>query len=121
MVWRGLTGGLLDLSVGGAHSAEGKNILEFVGDIELRSGLSQARRHLFKVCEERVHPGRDEKVLTSWNGLVLAAFAEAACALDRDAFRQAATCLSRWRLWARLARSTLPFCSFKIEAWLMIA
>jgi uncharacterized protein YyaL (SSP411 family) len=30
-----------------------------------------------------VHPSRDEKVLTSWNGLMLAAFAEAARALDR--------------------------------------
>jgi uncharacterized protein YyaL (SSP411 family) len=63
---------------------EGKNILEFVANIDQRPVLADARRKLFKAREERVHPGRDEKVLTSWNGLMLAAFAEAARALDRD-------------------------------------
>ena len=63
---------------------EGKNILEFVGDMDQRPALAKARRKLFEACEERVDPGRDEKTLTSWNGLMLAAFAEAARALDRD-------------------------------------
>jgi uncharacterized protein YyaL (SSP411 family) len=63
---------------------EGKNILEFVGDLEQRPALAEARRKLFGAREQRVHPGRDEKVLTSWNGLMLAAFAEAARTLDRD-------------------------------------
>ncbi len=61
---------------------EGKNILEFVGDIEQRTALAEARRKLFEAREQRVHPGRDEKVLTSWNGLMLAAFAEAARAFS---------------------------------------
>src|SRR5437660_9635689 len=38
---------------------------------------------LFKVREHRVKPGRDEKILTSWNGLMLRSFAEAARYLDR--------------------------------------
>jgi len=63
---------------------EGKNILELVGSLEEREALTEARRKLFEAREERVHPGRDDKVLTSWNGLMLAAFAEAARALDRD-------------------------------------
>jgi uncharacterized protein YyaL (SSP411 family) len=63
---------------------EGKNILEFVGDMNKRPALTEARRALFEAREKRVHPGRDEKVLTSWNGLMLAAFAEAARVLDRD-------------------------------------
>jgi hypothetical protein len=55
--------------------------------------LADARRKLFEAREKRVHPGRDDvqlalapiaKVLTSWNGLMLAAFAEAARALKRD-------------------------------------
>jgi uncharacterized protein YyaL (SSP411 family) len=37
-----------------------------------------------------VRPGRDEKVLTSWNGLMLAAFAEAARILERDDYRHVA-------------------------------
>jgi uncharacterized protein YyaL (SSP411 family) len=59
---------------------EGKNILEFVGDLDQRPALAEARRKLFAAREKRVRPGRDEKVLTSWNGLMLAAFAEAAAA-----------------------------------------
>jgi uncharacterized protein YyaL (SSP411 family) len=71
-------------STGSAHGFEGKNILEFVGSVEERQALAGARRKLFEVRAERVHPGRDDKVLTSWNGLILAAFAEAARALDRE-------------------------------------
>jgi uncharacterized protein YyaL (SSP411 family) len=63
---------------------EGKNILEFVGNLDQHPALAEARRKLFEAREKRVHPGRDEKVLTSWNGLMLAAFAEAARVLDRD-------------------------------------
>jgi len=69
---------------------EGKNILEFVGDMDQRIALAQARRKLFEAREKRVHPGRDDKVLTSWNGLMLASFAEAARALDREDYRQVA-------------------------------
>jgi hypothetical protein len=57
---------------------EGRNILEFVGDMEQRPALVEARRRLFEARKRRVHPGRDEKVLTSWNRLMLAAFAKAA-------------------------------------------
>jgi uncharacterized protein YyaL (SSP411 family) len=66
---------------------EGKNILEFVGDLDQCPALASARQRLFQVREERIHPGRDEKVLTSWNGLMLAAFAEAARTFMRDDYR----------------------------------
>jgi uncharacterized protein YyaL (SSP411 family) len=69
---------------------ESKNILEFVGDMDQHPALVEARRKLFEAREQRVHPGRDEKVLTSWNGLVLATFAEAARTLDRDDYREVA-------------------------------
>jgi uncharacterized protein YyaL (SSP411 family) len=69
---------------------EGKNILEFVGDVEQRPALAGARRRLFEAREKRMHPGRDEKVLTSWNGLMLAASAEAARTLNRDDYSQVA-------------------------------
>jgi uncharacterized protein YyaL (SSP411 family) len=69
---------------------EGKNILEFVDGIEQRPTLAEDRQRLYDIREERIHPGRDEKVLTSWNGLLLAAFAEAARGLDRDDYREVA-------------------------------
>ncbi|MBU1661266.1 MAG: thioredoxin domain-containing protein, partial [Chloroflexi bacterium] len=69
---------------------EGQNILEFVGQIDQRAEFAEARRKLLAARERRVHPGRDEKIITSWNGLMLAAFAEAARALKRDEYRLAA-------------------------------
>ncbi len=77
-------------SAGSAHAFEGKNILEFVGDLEQRPALAEARQKLFETREKRVHPGRDEKVLTSWNGLMLAAFAEVARTLDRLDYQEVA-------------------------------
>ncbi|MGD8904965.1 MAG: hypothetical protein PVI67_15485 [Anaerolineae bacterium] len=69
---------------------EGRNILEFVGDMEQRPTLVEARRRLFEARKRRVHPSRDEKVLTSWNGLMLAAFAEAARTLNREDYQEVA-------------------------------
>ena len=67
-----------------AGNFEGKNILTFNGTTEEREAITGARRLLFEARERRVRPGRDEKVLTSWNGLMLAAFAEAARVLGRE-------------------------------------
>jgi uncharacterized protein YyaL (SSP411 family) len=57
---------------------------------ELRAAVERIRPALFALRERRVKPGRDEKVLTSWNGLMLRAFAEAANALGEPRFREAA-------------------------------
>ncbi len=43
----------------------------------MTSLIAEAKQKLFTVREGRVKPGRDDKVLTSWNGLMLSAFAEA--------------------------------------------
>ncbi|MBC7237118.1 MAG: thioredoxin domain-containing protein [Chloroflexi bacterium] len=69
---------------------EGRNILALVGSLEERDALAKARRKLFEERERRVHPRRDEKVLTSWNGLMLAALAEAGRVLHRDDYVRAA-------------------------------
>jgi uncharacterized protein len=53
-------------------------------DVEAR--LSLARSALFARRETRVRPGRDDKVLTSWNALMIAALARASRALDETAF-----------------------------------
>ncbi|MDH3514293.1 MAG: thioredoxin domain-containing protein, partial [Gammaproteobacteria bacterium] len=48
--------------------------------------LEAAREKLFAARERRVRPGRDEKILTSWNGLMIQAMAHAGRVLDRDDF-----------------------------------
>jgi len=57
---------------------------------ELHARLTRVRARLYEVREQRVHPGRDDKVVTSWNALMLGAFAEAGAALDRSDYVQAA-------------------------------
>ena len=81
---------------------EGKNILHVEQEAEtvaeqndvsletLQSALKRSREMLFKVREQRVKPGRDEKILTSWNGLMLRSFAEAARYLSRPDYLQVA-------------------------------
>jgi len=63
-----------------------------------RAALAEARRALSEARKQRVHPGRDEKVLTSWNGLMLAAFAEAARTLHRPDYEDVAERNARFLL-----------------------
>jgi uncharacterized protein len=72
------------------HLPPGQNILSIVTapqqvahqngllPAELENILREARGKLLEARETRLKPGRDEKVLAAWNGLMLAAFAEAA-------------------------------------------
>lgn len=46
----------------------------------------RGKAKLFAIREQRVHPGRDDKVLTNWNGLMLAAVADAGRVLQRADF-----------------------------------
>jgi uncharacterized protein YyaL (SSP411 family) len=90
-----------DVTPGG--NFEGKNILHIVKAVETVAHeaqisaeealnvLHRSRKILFDEREKRVKPGRDEKILTSWNGLMLRSFAEAARYLDRSDYLQAAT------------------------------
>ncbi|MFQ5614588.1 MAG: thioredoxin domain-containing protein [Anaerolineae bacterium] len=92
--------GFYDVAPGG--NFEGKSILniprepeQFAQELgldlpELQAQLGRNRQALYAVREERVKPGLDDKVLTAWNGLMLAAFAEAARVLKRDDYRQIA-------------------------------
>jgi uncharacterized protein len=81
---------------------EGKNILHVERTVEevarqsgvsvedLQEALARSRHKLFEVRERRIKPARDEKVLTAWNGLMLASFAEAAMILERNDYREVA-------------------------------
>jgi uncharacterized protein YyaL (SSP411 family) len=52
--------------------------------------IEGGKKVLRQVRQERVHPLRDDKVLSSWNGLMLSSFAEAGVALGRSDYLQAA-------------------------------
>ena len=57
---------------------------------EARELLANARQALFRIREERIKPGRDEKILVSWNALVIKGMAVAGRRLQREAFVQSA-------------------------------
>jgi len=81
---------------------EGKNILFVrtdpafaarragVDEETLNAVLVRARRILYDARAKRVWPGRDEKILASWNGLMLRGVATAARVFDRKDFRELA-------------------------------
>ena len=58
----------------------------------------ETRTRLFAIREERPKPLRDDKVIASWNGLALAALAEAARRLERDDLLAAAVALGDFLL-----------------------
>ena len=64
---------------------EGKNILwrPRRGDLIRPPEVEEARRRLFEARETRVRPGLDDKVVTEWNAMAVAALAEAGAAMDR--------------------------------------
>jgi uncharacterized protein YyaL (SSP411 family) len=69
-----------------AEVAEGLGLS--ANDLGVR--IARARQMLYRQRDKRVHPGLDDKVLAAWNGLALAAFAEAAVALGRGDYLAAA-------------------------------
>ena len=85
-----------------AGNFEGKNILNVtrpraevakslgISEEEIEASLKESRRKLFELRETRIKPDRDEKILTAWNGLMLASFAEAGVILNRSDYTEAA-------------------------------
>ncbi len=57
---------------------------------ELIQRLEGSRKKLFDVREKRIHPYKDDKILTDWNGLMIAAFAKGAEILNNATYAQAA-------------------------------
>ncbi|HEY0392457.1 MAG TPA: thioredoxin domain-containing protein [Solirubrobacterales bacterium] len=71
---------------------EGRNILFLAGGATgpEPDNLGEARRALYDSRAKRVWPGLDDKRLTSWNALMIAALAEAGAVLARDDYLEAA-------------------------------
>ena len=61
-----------------------------VSESDLFAAVERARAVLLDVREQRIHPLRDDKVLTSWNGMMLRSFAEAGAGLGRADYLDAA-------------------------------
>ncbi|MBL9165034.1 MAG: thioredoxin domain-containing protein [Planctomycetaceae bacterium] len=59
-------------------------------EADLAAELAASRAKLFAAREARVHPGKDDKVIVSWNGLMIDALARAAAALDEPRYAAAA-------------------------------
>jgi uncharacterized protein YyaL (SSP411 family) len=57
---------------------------------ELCALLDKCRRKLYRVREKRVHPFRDDKILTDWNGLMIASLALGARVLNDHQYEIAA-------------------------------
>jgi uncharacterized protein len=69
------------------HEFTGRNILFQAQPAE---GIGEAERILFEARAKRPRPHLDDKILTSWNGLMISAFAKAAAILDVPAYAEAA-------------------------------
>ena len=63
--------------------------IDLAGD-HLENLWEELRLLLFAAREKRIHPLKDDKVLTDWNGLMIAALAKTSAALDEPAYLQAA-------------------------------
>jgi uncharacterized protein YyaL (SSP411 family) len=112
----------LRYGVDAAGNFEGKTILTAsatvrdvagalgIGVPEASALLERARVQLLAAREGRVPPGKDTKIITAWNALALAAFAEAGAILGRADYLAAASetaafLLSELRPGGRLVRS----------------
>jgi uncharacterized protein YyaL (SSP411 family) len=76
--------------------------LEKLSEQELDSKTAAAREKLYAARKKRVPPGRDDKILTDWNGLALRAFADASAFLGREDYRGIAEANAHFifnRLW----------------------
>jgi len=81
-----------------------------IGDVQRL--IAEAKQKLFTVREGRIKPGRDEKILASWNGLMLSAFANAAKVLGHPHYVEIARRNADF-LWTRLYRDGRLLHSFK--------
>lgn len=75
------------------HSS--KTLSWFINDLkidekEIPAKIEECREKLFQIREKRVHPYKDDKILTDWNGLMIAAFSKAGQALNRKDYIDAA-------------------------------
>ena len=75
---------------------------------QVNEAITRARTKLYEARSQRVAPGRDDKALTGWNGLMQRAFAEAGRILNRNDYRDAATANARFLIETMRTDSRTP-------------
>ncbi len=95
-----------DVSEGG--NFEGRNILHLprtweqcghhlkIDPEQLQQQMAEDRMRLLEVRQQRIRPGKDDKILVAWNGLMIDALARASRALNEPRYHQAATNAARF-------------------------
>jgi uncharacterized protein len=64
--------------------------MQGIDEPSLKAELAESRKALLEVRRKRVWPGRDEKILTAWNGLMIAALAKAGAVFQQPTWLQMA-------------------------------
>jgi uncharacterized protein YyaL (SSP411 family) len=80
------------------HPAPGLNVLEDKGQRPDEAARARIRARLLEARERRARPGLDDKRLTSWNALMIAALAEAGSALGEPRYTKAAVACAEFVL-----------------------
>jgi uncharacterized protein YyaL (SSP411 family) len=62
-----------------------------ISEQALQESLDRSKTTLFAARERRIHPGRDDKIIVAWNGLMITAMSLGARVLGDDRFRDAAS------------------------------
>jgi uncharacterized protein YyaL (SSP411 family) len=93
-----------------SEEVEGGNILHLpqaIGSVAAETGATEAdfrarlesiRARMFEERKKRIHPYKDDKILTDWNGLMIAALAKAGRAFDEPRYVQGAEKAARFVL-----------------------
>jgi hypothetical protein len=65
---------------------------------QMREEVAAAKTVLFALRKNRVSPGRDDKILAAWNGMMLATLAEAARVLNHEEYQRVAAANAQFLL-----------------------
>ncbi len=80
---------LLEVTATGTFE-HGSSVLQLLADPDDGARWSDVRARLLLARDLRLQPARDDKVVTAWNGLAIAALAEAGALLDEQSYVDAA-------------------------------
>jgi hypothetical protein len=91
------------ISTGANILHPGKAVSEFAAELgipaeKLKKTMESARIKLFETREKRIHPHKDDKILTDWNGLMIAALAQGAQILGDRGYAEAAAAAAEFVL-----------------------